>query len=149
MKILLTLFVLLFSSSVFANNYTSLQKWMLDKDPNDTAVIFYYTQRCNSLFVSMNKMFETESPELANKFLLIAADFYLFGIKFLAEIDNISLENSKSKYTQLIIKSSNLYIEDMKTNWLKNGSYYEGSYLGEDVEFCKTLYRTFGSENLF
>ena len=38
----------------------------------------------------------------------------------------------------------NLYIEDMKTSWLKNGS-----YLAEDVEFCNTLYRTFGSENLF
>ena len=142
MKILLALLVLFFSSSIFANNYTSLKKWMLDKDPNDSGVIIYYVQRCNAYFLTLSKMIKTKSPDLAEKQFLIAEDIFVLGINYLAEIENTSLETAKSNYSKLIIESSNLYIEDMKKNWLKTGSYFQGNYLEEDSVFCYTLHNT-------
>ena len=100
MKTFLILFVLFFSSSVVANNYTSLQTWMLDKDPNDSGVIIYYVQRCNAYFLSVGKMIETKSPDLAEKNLLIAQDILKLGIAYFAETQNISLETSKSNYSK-------------------------------------------------
>ena len=142
MKILFTLFVLLFSSSAYANNYTSLKTWMLDKDRDDPAVMIYYVQRCNAYFLSLGKMLKTKSPDLAEKNILIAGDILKLGIAYFAETQNISLETSRSNYSKLLIESSNLYIEDMNSNWLKTGSLFEGSYLQEDNSFCNTFYST-------
>ena len=34
---------------------------------------------------------------------------------------------------------TDLYIEDITTNWKRNGSYFEDSYMVEDMKVCKNI----------
>ena len=76
------------------------------------------------------------SPELANEFFEIANTIYPYGIISLSKKNTISYEEAEKIF---FVKVSNLtkeYVDEMNRNGEKNGSYFKGSFLGDDLRFC-------------
>ena len=49
---------------------------------------------------------------------------------------NYSKDDALKKVKESLKEMSSLYAEDGKENYLKTGSYLEGSYILDDVEVC-------------
>jgi len=133
--------ILLISSSLFAQNLKPLNTYTMENLLMDDHASHLVLQGCVSFYLAITELTKTKYPELANEFHTFANTVYPYGIISLSKIKNISFEEAEKTFLIETKILTNEYINEMNENGKKNGSYFKGSFLANDLSFCYDVTR--------
>ena len=94
---------------------------------------------CISLYSAVTELTKERYPKLANEFYESANNLYPYGIISLSQIKKISYEEAEIFFFHNVTNLTKEYTEEMIKNGKKNGSYFKGSFLGDDLFFCNEV----------
>ena len=69
----------------------------------------------------------------------MANTIYPYGIISLSKINSISYKEAEKIFFNNVETLKDKYINEMNKNGKKNGSYFKGSFLGDDLFFCNEV----------
>ena len=133
------LLIILFSIISFystiskADNYEPLDGNIKE---GDKGAVFYLLSRCSAVYFASAKVLEERDPSISKDYEDPATELLKLVATLNMDLKNLSAEESLSKSTQLIIEMTDLYIEDMNSNWIKTGSFFQDTYIAEDIITC-------------
>ena len=133
------LFVAVFffiSNSLVAENIKPLTNYSFEELLNDENANHFVLEGCISLYSAITELTKKKYPDLANEFFEIANTIYPYGIISLSKKNTISYEEAEKIFFVNVNNLTNEYIDEMNRNGKKNGSYFKGSFLGDDLRFC-------------
>ena len=133
------LFVVIFffiSNSLVAQTIKPLTNYSFEELLNDENANHFVLEGCISLYTAITELTKKKYPELANEFFEIANTIYPYGIISLSKKNTISYEEAEKIFFVNVSNLTNEYIDEMNRNGKKNGSYFKGSFLGDDLRFC-------------
>ena len=138
MKKLLIFFFLIFSplhaEDIKPLNFIQLNQLLLD----DT-LTYKLIKSCVALNSAVTELIKEDYPELANEFFESANYLYPFGILTLVKIKKIEKKDAEKEFYLHVAKQTNSYIEFMKKNGEKNKSFFKGTFLGTDLNYCNEI----------
>ena len=111
-------------------NY-SIEELLMDDDANHSVL-----EGCISLYSAVTELIRKKYPELGNQFYEMANTIYPYGIISLSRINNITYKEAEKIFFKNVDVLTNKYIDEMNNNGKKNGSYFKGSFLSDDLFFC-------------
>ena len=136
-KLFIFFFFILNSLNVQAiqplSNY-SIEKLLIDENANHIVL-----EGCTSLYSAVTELTKKKYPKLASEFYESANTLYPYGIISLSQIKKISYEEAENFFFNNVTNLTNEYIDEMNKNGKKNGSYFKGSFLGDDLFFCNEV----------
>ena len=94
---------------------------------------------CISLYSAVTELTKKKYPKLAIEFYESANTLYPYGIISLSQIKKIPYEEAEIFFFNNVTDLTNEYIDEMNKNGKKNGSYFKGSFLGDDLFFCNEV----------
>ena len=136
-KLFVILFLILTSLKVQAIeplSHNALEKLLADVDANHNVL-----KSCISLYSAVTELTRERYPKLANEFYESANTLYPYGIISLSQIKKISYEEAENFFFHNVTNLTKEYTEEMIKNGKKNGSYFKGSFLGDDLFFCNEV----------
>ena len=131
--------ILLLSNSLIAKTIQPLSHYTFEELLNNEEKNHYVIEGCVSLYSAITELIKTEYPELASTFYEIANTIYPYGIISLKDTKNLSYEDAEKSFFENVSKLSEQYIDEMNINGKKNGSYFKGSFIGDDLLFCNEI----------
>ncbi|MBD1148151.1 hypothetical protein IDH28_04900 [Pelagibacterales bacterium SAG-MED31] len=132
-------FFLLISFTTFGQNLTPLRNYTFDQVAKNEEVNYIIIEGCVSLYSAMTELTKKKYPDLASQFFEIANIVYPYGIISLQKIRNISSEKAEKLFFEKVSKLTIRYVDEMNTIGKKTGSFFEGSFFGEDLKFCQEV----------
>ena len=142
MKQLLSILIFFSFVSVASaqQSFTPLNIYIKGKSMEDLGVFIYTTQRCSAVYASIAKLLdESQFKEQSEKSLDDAIKFSAFSSLALSQRKNISSELAEKETIEIVLSMNKLYTTDMNENNIKTGSYFEGTYVTDDVSICTQL----------
>jgi len=137
--IVITFSLIFFFSSLKAGDDVSLKEYLEKKNTKEASTQIYLLNRCSAIYAYSSAVILKTDLVNSKKFIEIANNL-LFKSVELKIIDNKeTLENAQKITTKEREELFNNYVKDGKKNWNKNKSYFEGSYISEDMSICATL----------
>ena len=139
------LFVAIFffiSNSLVAQTIKPLTNYSFEELLNDENANHFVLEGCISLYSAITELTKKKYPELANEFFEIANTIYPYGIISLSKKNTISYEEAEKIFFVNVGNLTNEYIDEMNRNGKKNGSYFKGSFLGDDLSFCNEVIKS-------
>ena len=136
MKIYIFIFFIFFSEVIHGNTLQPLKNNSLEDFFTDEKASNTVLERCVSLYSAVTELIRIKYPELASEFYEIANTLYPYGILSLSKTNNIPYEEAEKFFFINVNNITNLYIDEMKKNGEKNGSYFKWSFIGDDLRFC-------------
>ena len=112
----------------------SIEELLMDENANHIVL-----EGCISLYSAVTELTKKKYPKLASEFYDSANTLYPYGIISLSQIKNISYEEAENFFFHNVTTLTNEYIDEMNRNGKKNGSYFKGSFLGDDLFFCNEV----------
>jgi hypothetical protein len=116
----------------------TLEDFFTDEKASNTVL-----ERCISLYSAVTELTRIKYPDLASEFYEIANTLYPYGIISLSKTSNIPYEEAEKFFFTNVNDLTNLYIDEMKKNGEKNGSYFKWSFIGDDLRFCHEVTKSF------
>ena len=139
MKKYIFLISFLLSNIVFAQNLQPLTNNTFEDVMNDENVNHTVIEGCISLYSAITELIKKEHPELAKSFFEMANTLYPYGLLSLSKVKSITSNEAEKIFFENITNLSKIYIDEMKKNRKKYGSYLRGSFLGDDLYFCNEV----------
>jgi len=135
------LFVILFviSNSLNAQSIQPLSNYSIEKLLIDENANHIVLEGCISLYSAVTELTKKKYPKLASEFYESANTLYPYGIISLSQIKKIPYEEAENFFFNNVTNLTNEYIDEMNKNGKKNGSYFKGSFLGDDLFFCNEV----------
>ena len=128
--------ILLLSNSLIAKTIQPLSHYTFEELLSNEEKNHYVIEGCVSLYSSITELTSEKYPELAKEFFEIADTIYPYGIISLSKKNAIPYEEAEKIFFVNVSNLTNEYIDEMNRNGKKNGSYFKGSFLGDDLRFC-------------
>ena len=116
-------------------NY-SLENFIENDEANHSVL-----EGCISLYSAITELTKKKYPELGNQFYEMANTIYPYGIISLSKIKNISYKEAEKIFFDNVDNLTKKYMDEMNKNGKLNGSYFKGSFLGDDLTFCYEVTR--------
>jgi|TARA_B100000029_G_scaffold312525_1_gene304992 hypothetical protein len=135
----LIIFLLLVASTVHAEKIERLGFYNLQEILEDDNLTYKIIKGCVSINSAVTELIKEEHPDLAKEFFKSANYLYPFGILVLKKIKNISHQEAEKEYFFSVDKHTNEYINFMKKNGNINKSFFKGTFLGDDLNFCNEI----------
>ncbi len=142
MKVLIyfTLFTFILILKSYSENMIPLKAYLKNnKNYKDKNRAVYLLKRCTSLhyFLSNNKFTKKDN----NVRIRYEKDYNFFSAKLYKtlNIKNSDFTKFNKKIDDEILKFSNIYIKDGKTNFVKTGSNFKKSYILDDLKICSKI----------
>ena len=135
----LIIFLLLVASTVHAEKIERLGFYNLQEILEDDNLTYKIIKGCVSINSAVTELIKEEHPDLAKEFFKSANYLYPFGILVLKKIKNISHQEAEKEYFFSVDKHTNEYINFMKKNGTINKSFFKGTFLGDDLNFCNEI----------
>ena len=132
----LFILILFFSNSLVAQTVKPLTNYSMDELLMDDKAHHIVLEGCISLYSAVTELTRDRYPELGNQFYEMANTIYPYGIISLSKINNISYKEAGKIFFNNVDTLTSKYINEMNKNGKKNGSYFKGSFLGDDLFFC-------------
>ena len=135
----IVIFSLLFCTVLKAENNSSLKEYLIKKNIEESSTQIYLLNRCSAVYAYASAIILKSDPVNSKKFIEIANNL-LFKSVELKIIDNKEKLESAKKIAEE--ERENLfrnYSKEGKKNWIKNKSYFKGSYISEDMAICDKL----------
>ena len=137
--LLITLFLIILNNKLFANSNISLQKYLEDKDIENSNTQIYLLNRCSSMYTYASAVILKTDPINSKKFIEIANNLLFKSIELRIIENKEKLEIAKKKAEEARKKIFKNYTIDGKKNWDKNKSYFKESYITQDMLICSKL----------
>ena len=134
------LIILLFiTSPLKAEKIEQLSWYNLQELLEDDKLTFKIIKSCVSLNSAITELIKEEHPDLANEFFKSANYLYPFGILVLKKIKNINSSEAEKEFLSSVDSLTNDYMDFMIKNGEVTGSFFEGTFLGDDLNFCNEI----------
>ena len=131
------LIILLFiASPLQAEKIEQLSWYNLQELLEDDKLTYKIIKSCVSLNSAVTELIKEEYPDLANEFFKSANYLYPFGILVLKKINNIEAEK---EFFVGVDSLTNDYMNFMRKNGVINKSFFKGTFIGEDLNYCNEI----------
>ena len=128
--------VLFISNSLVAQTIKPLTNYSFENILENDESSHFILEGCISLYSAVTELTKDRYPELGNQFYEMANTIYPYGIISLSKINSISYKEAENFFFDNVETLTDKYIDEMNKNGKKNGSYFKGSFIGEDLFFC-------------
>ena len=132
--ILLFIFTPLQAEKIEQLSWFNLQELL-----EDDKLTYKIIKSCVSLNSALTELIKEEHPDIANEFFKSANYLYPFGILVLKKIKKISYEEAEKEYLSSIDSQTVDYMDYMIQNGVINQSFIEGTFLGDDINYCNEI----------
>ena len=136
-KILLIL--LFIASPLQAEKIEQLSWYNLQELLEDDKLTYKIIKSCVSINSAITELIQEEHPDLANEFFKSANFLYPFGILVLKKIKNINNKEAEKEFLSNVDSLTNDYMDFMIKNGENTKSFIEGTFLGDDLNFCNEI----------
>ncbi len=134
------LIILLFiTTPLKAEKIEQLSWYNLQELLEDDKLTYKIIKSCVSLNSAVTELIKEEHPDLANEFFKSANYLYPFGILVLKKINNINNNEAEKEFLSNVDSLTNDYMDFMKQNGVINQSFINGTFLGDDLNFCNEI----------
>ena len=130
--ILKTISALLFLSiatNVNAQNFEALNP---NINIDDSGAIYYSSSRCSAIYLVVSNLLKNKDSDASKIFQEAAETLVVIVYLIDSDLNNISSEEAVSRSNNIISEMVKLYTEDMESNYIKTGSYYNNTYIADD-----------------
>ena len=131
--------LLLTINPVFAEKIEQLSWYNVQELLEDDNLTYKVIKGCVSLNSAITELIKEEHPDLANEFFKSANYLYPFGILVLKKIKNISNKEAEKEFLSSVDSLTNDYMDFMIKNGENKKSFIEGTFLGDDLNFCNEI----------
>ncbi|SVD69143.1 uncharacterized protein METZ01_LOCUS421997 [marine metagenome] len=128
--------ILFISSPLVAQTIKPLTNYSFENIIENDEANHLVLEGCISLYSAVTELTKDRYPELGNQFYEMANTIYPYGIISLSKINSISYKEAEKIFFNNVETLKDKYINEMNKNGKKNGSYFKGSFLGDDLFFC-------------
>ena len=135
----LYIFIFFISSPLIAQNMQPLSNYSFQDIVENEEASHMVLEGCVSLYSAVTELTKNKYPELGNQFYEMANTIYPYGIISLSKINNISYKDAEKIFFNDVNVLTDKYKNEMNKNGKKNGSFFRGSYLGDDLSFCNEV----------
>ena len=134
------LIILLFiTTPLQAEKIEQLSWYNLQELLEDDKLTYKIIKSCVSLNSAVTELIREEHPDLANKFFKSANYLYPFGILVLKKIKNINNKEAEREFLSSVDIHTNNYMDFMIKNGEITESFFEGTFLKDDIAFCNEI----------
>ena len=133
-KLFVILFLVLITSQVQA--VEPLKNNSLENILENDEINYKILEGCISLYTAVTELTRERYPDIGDQFSEITDTLNPYGILALSKIQGQPYNEAKKIFFNNISDLKNQYIDEMNKNGKLNGSYFKGSFLGEDLSFC-------------
>ena len=130
-KLIIIFFI--FTNPLFAQTIQPLTNYSFEDLVENENANHFVLEGCISLYSAITELTKKRYPEMANEFFEIANTLYPYGIISLSKTKKISYEEAEKFFFTNVNTLTNEYIDEMSRNGYKNGSYFKGSFIGDDL----------------
>ena len=138
MKKLLVI-LLLIVSPLKADKIEQLSWYNVQELLEDDKLTYKIIKSCVSLNSAVTELIKNDHPDLANEFFKSANYLYPFGILVLKKIKNINNKEAEKEFFSGVDSLTNDYIDYMQKNGVINQSFFKGTFLGDDLNYCNEI----------
>ena len=96
---------------------------------------------CISLYMAVTELTRERYPDLGGQFSEMTETLNPYGIIALSKMQGQPYNEAKNIFFNNVSDLKKQYIDVMNKNGKLNGSYFKGSFLGEDLTFCYEVTR--------
>jgi hypothetical protein len=131
--------ILFISNPLVAQTIKPLTNYSFENIIENDEASHLVLEGCISLYSAVTELTKDRYPELGNQFYEMANTIYPYGIISLSKINSISYKEAEIFFFDNVETLTDKYIDEMNRNGKKNGSYFKGSFLGDDLFFCNEV----------
>tara|TARA_B100000965_G_scaffold153743_1_gene127842 strand:- start:613 stop:1071 length:459 start_codon:yes stop_codon:yes gene_type:complete len=135
----LIIILLFIASPLQAEKVERLGFYNLQEILQDDNLTYKIIKGCVSLNSAVTEIIKDKHPDLANEFFKSANYLYPFGIIVLKKIKNITRQNAEKEFFFGVDNLTNDYISFMRENGVINKSFFKGTFIGDDLNFCNEI----------
>ena len=133
-KLFVILFLVLITSQVQA--VEPLKNNSLENILENDEVNYKILEGCISLYTAVTELTRERYPDIGDQFSEITETLNPYGILALSKIQGQPYNEAKNIFFNNVTILRDKYIVEMNKNGKLNGSYFKGSFLGDDLTFC-------------
>ena len=134
------LIILLFiCTPLQAEKIEQLSWFNLQEILEDDKLTYKIIKSCVSLNSAVTELIKKEHPKLAKEFFQTANYLYPFGILVLKKIKNIKNKEAEQEFFSSVDSLTDDYMDFMIKNGENTKSFIEGTFLGDDLNFCNEI----------
>ena len=135
----LIIILLFIANPLQAENIERLSWFNLQELLEDDKLTYKIIKSCVSLNSAVTELIKNDHPDLANEFFKSANYLYPFGILVLKKIKNINNKEAEKEFFFGVDSLTNDYIDYMQKNGVINQSFFKGTFLGDDLNYCNEI----------
>ena len=135
----LIIFLIIIASTVQAEKIERLGFYNLQEILENDNLTYKIIKGCVSINSAVTELIKVEHPDLAKEFFKSANYLYPFGVLVLKKIKNINRQEAEKEYFFSVDNLTKEYIEFMKVNGVINKSFFKGTFIGDDLNFCNEI----------
>ena len=135
----LVISILIFVNYSYADQNTSLKKYLDGKNLEKGSTQIYLLNRCSAIYAYASGIVLKSDAVSSKNFIEISNNLLFKSVELMVIDESKKLEEAQEEAE---IKRKELlsnYIADGKKNWEKNKSHFKGSYISEDMAICSKL----------
>ena len=136
-KLIIIFFFIL--TPLYAERIERLGFYNLQEILEDDTLTYKIIKGCVSLNSAVTEIIKDEHPDLANEFFKSANYLYPFGILVLKKIKNTTREGAEKEFFLSVDSLTNDYMSFMRQNGVINQSFFKGTFIGDDLNFCNEI----------
>ena len=134
------LIILLFiCTPLQAEKIEQLSWFNLQEILEDDKLTYKIIKSCVSLNSAVTELIKEEHPKLAKEFFQTANYLYPFGILVLKKIKKIEKKEAEKEFFSEVDTLTDDYMNFMIKNGQTTKSFFEGTFLGEDINYCNEI----------
>ena len=128
--------LLFFSNYLFAQTIEPLTNYSFENIVEDNEANYKILEGCISIYSAVIELTREKYPDLGNQFSEMTETLNPYGIIALSKIQGKTYKEAENIFFNNVSSLKDQYIDEMNKNGKLNGSYFKGSFLGDDLTFC-------------
>ena len=127
---------LFFSNYLFAQTIEPLKNYSLQNILENDEINYKILEGCISIYSAITELTKERYPDLGDQFFEMTETLNPYGIIALSKIQGKTYNEVEKIFFNNVTSLRDKYIDEMNKNGKLNGSYFKGSFLGDDLTFC-------------
>ena len=135
----LVISILIFVNYSYADQNTSLKKYLDGKNLENGSTQIYLLNRCSAIYAYASGIVLKSDAVSSKNFIEISNNLLFKSVELMVIDESKKLEEAQEEAETKRKELFSNYIADGKKNWEKNKSHFKGSYISEDMAICSKL----------
>jgi len=135
----LIIILLFIANPLQAEKIEQISWFNLQEILEDDRLTYKIIKSCVSMNSAVTELIKEEHPDLAKEFFETANYLYPFGILVLKKIKKINNNVAEKEFFNDVDGLTNDYMNFMRKNGAVNKSFFKGTFLGDDLNYCNEI----------